>query len=310
MWILLIIALLMGMLVPVQTAANARMRASIGPAFVVTLVSFSVSSLLLLVVSAVRGIPIVPSFTQIVGAPWWGWTGGIIALFTITVTIYLFRVLGQLQTAILPLLGQLLFSLVIDHFGLFGSVRIPFSSMRVLAMLLLIAGVVLVVVVPNLKNGKAAQTAASSHVLLWQLTGIVAGCLMASIGAIYGRLGICLGSAVQASTVSFLIATIVIAAVCIGNGKTGCVRKAFSKGNPWWMWLGGVCGAISVFGNAWLIPQIGAGAFFMALLLGQMLLSLLMEERGWLGAIKRRISYVQLVGIALMVAGVAMIRFN
>lgn len=298
----------MGMLVPVQTAANARMRASIGPAFVVTLVSFSVSSLLLLVVSAGRGIPIVPSSTQIADAPWWGWTGGVIALFTITVTIYLFRALGQLQTAILPLLGQLLFSLVIDHFGLFGSVRIPLSAMRVLAMLLLISGVLLVVVVPNLGKKKDRPMPTSRHVLLWQLTGIVAGCLMASIGAIYGRLGICLGSAVQASTVSFLIATVVIAAVCIGNGKIGRVRKAFCKGNPWWMWLGGVCGAISVFGNAWLIPQIGAGAFFMALLLGQMSLSLLMEGRGWLGAMKRQITPVQFVGIVLMVVGVAMIR--
>ena len=145
MWLLLTITLLMGMLVPVQTAANARMRTSIGPAFVVTFVSFSVSSLLLLAVSAARGILIVPSSTQIADVPWWSWTGGVIALFTITATIYLFRALGQLQTAILPLLGQLLFSLVIDHFGLFGSVRISLSPIRVLAMLLLIAGVVLVV---------------------------------------------------------------------------------------------------------------------------------------------------------------------
>lgn len=110
------------------------------------------------------------------------------------------------------------------------------------------------------------------------------------------------------STVSFLIATAVIAAVCIGNGKICRVRRAFAKGNPWWMWLGGVCGAISVFGNAWLIPQIGTGAFFMALLLGQMALSLLMEGRGWMGAMKRHITFVQLVGITLMVVGVALIR--
>ena len=301
-------ALLAGMLVPVQTAANARMRTSVGPAFVVTFLSFALSSLLLAVISLIGGVPLLPSAAQIMDVPWWGWTGGIIALFTITVTIYLFRALGQLQTAILPLLGQLLFSLVIDHFGLFGSVRIPLSAMRMVAMLLLIGGVLLVVVVPNLGKKKGRPMPASRHVLLWQLTGIVAGCLMASIGAIYGRLGICLGSAVQASTVSFLIATVIISAVCIGNGKIGCVRKAFRKGNPWWMWLGGVCGAISVFGNAWLIPQIGAGAFFMALLLGQMSLSLLMEGRGWLGAMKRRITPVQLVGIAMMVAGVAMIR--
>ncbi len=298
----------MGMLVPVQTAANARMRTSVGPAFVVTLVSFAVSSLLLAAISVARGIPLLPSAAQMAGVPWWGWTGGILALFTITVTICLFRALGQLKTAILPLLGQLLFSLVIDHFGLFGSVHIPFSTIRAVAMLLLIGGVLLVVVVPNLGKKKETQLSTTRHTLLWQLTGIVTGCLMASIGAIYGKLGNCLASAVQASTVSFLIATIVIAVVCIGNGKIVCVRKSFAKGNPWWMWLGGVCGAVSVFGNAWLIPQIGTGAFFMALLLGQMSLSLLMEERGWMGAMKRRITFVQLIGIALMVAGVAMIR--
>lgn len=305
---LVIIALLMGMLVPMQTAANARMRTSIGPAFVVTLVSFTVSTLLLSVVSVIRGIPILPTAMQITNVPWWGWTGGIIALFTITVTIYLFRALGQLQTAILPLLGQLLFSLVIDHFGLFGSVRIPLSALRIFAMLLLISGVLLIVVVPNIGKSKMDQPTTGSHILLWQITGIVAGCLMASIGAIYGRLGVYLGSAVQASSVSFLIATAVIAAVCIGNRKIRCVCGAFAKANPWWMWLGGVCGAISVFGNAWLIPQIGAGAFFMALLLGQMVLSLLMEGCGWMGAMKRKITPVQFVGIALMIIGVAMIR--
>ena len=308
MWMLVITALLMGMLVPVQTAANARMRTSVGPAFVVTLVSFAVSSLLLSVVSVGRGIPILPTATQITNVPLWGWTGGIIALFTITVTIYLFRALGQLQTAILPLLGQLLFSLAIDHFGLFGSVRIPLSALRIFAMLLLIGGVLLIVVVPNLGKSKVTQPTTGRHILLWQITGIVAGCLMASIGAIYGRLGVCLGSAVQASTVSFLIATAVIMTVCVGNGRIRRVRGAFAKGNPWWMWLGGICGSISVFGNAWLIPQIGAGAFFMAFLLGQMALSLLMEGSGWMGAMKRKITPVQFAGIALMIIGVAMIR--
>jgi len=310
MWMLVTIALLMGMLVPVQTAANARMRASVGPAFVVTLVSFIVSSLLLVAVSVALGLPILPAIGQAATVPWWGWTGGIIALFTITVTIYLFRTLGQLQTAILPLLGQLLFSLVIDHFGLFGSVRIPLSALRFFAMLLLITGVLLIVVMPNIGKSKMVQPTTGSHILLWQITGIVAGCLMASIGAIYGKLGVCLGSAVQASTVSFLIATTVIAAVCIGNGKIRRARRAFVKGNPWWMWLGGVCGAISVFGNAWLIPQIGVGAFFMALLLGQMALSLLMESRGWMNAMKKQIAVVQLIGIALMIIGIAMVRLQ
>lgn len=151
---ILTIALLIGMLVPVQTAANARMRISVGSVWVVTFISFMVSSLLLALISAMMRMPLLPSAAQIAVTPWWGWTGGIIALCTIIITICLFCALGQLQTTILPLLGQLLFSLVIDHFGLFGSVRIPFSAMRMLAMLLLIAGVLLVVVIPNLRKRK------------------------------------------------------------------------------------------------------------------------------------------------------------
>ncbi len=305
MKLFMVIAMLLGMLVPVQTAANARMRMSTGSACVVTLVSFAVSSLLLSAVSAMRGMPIWPTVGQVAGVPWWGWTGGIIALFTITATIYLFRALGQLQTAILTLSGQLLFSVVIDHFGLFGSISIPFSVIRAVAILMLIAGVVLVVV-PGSK-GKA-YTLTGKYILLWQLAGIATGCLMASIGTIYGALGVGLGSAVQASTLSFFIATAAMLLFCTGSRKLWRVRQVFSKGHPWWMWLGGVCGAISVFGNAWLIPQIGAGAFFMALLLGQMSFSLLMEGYGWLGAMRKRIGLVQFVGIALMVAGVAIIK--
>ena len=46
----------------------------------------------------------------------------------------------------------------------------------------------------------------------------------------------------------------------------------------------------------------------MALLLGQMLLSLLMEKYGWMGAVQKRISYVQIVGVALMMVGVVVLK--
>lgn len=306
MWLFLIVALLMGILVPVQTAANARMRMSVGSAFVVTLISFFVSACALLTISVFCGIPIMPTASQFSGIPLWGWTGGIIALLTITVTIYLFKALGQLQTAILPLLGQLVFSLLIDHFGLFDSLRIPLTCVRIFGMVLVVTGVVFVIVLPNLKFRTPSTN--NRGKLLWQITGIVAGCLMASIGAIYGTLGLRLGSAVQASTVSFLIAVCVMAAFCAANGSIRSARHAFDRGNPWWMWLGGICGAIAVFGNSWLIPKIGAGVFFTAFLIGQMILSLCMEKFGWMGAMKKPITAIQIVGIVLMLVGVALIR--
>lgn len=71
--------------------------------------------------------------------------------------------------------------------------------------------------------------------------------------------------------------------------------------------IGGICGAITVYGNAWLIPEIGIGLFAMLLLIGQLLLSLLMEQFGWLGAPRKRISALQVTGLLLMLGGVALI---
>ena len=91
-------------------------------------------------------------------------------------------------------------------------------------------------------------------------------------------------------------------------GKTQLVGKAFSREYPWWMWIGGLCGATIVFGNAWLVGHIGVGVFTMSLLVGQLALSMLMEHHGWLGAPRKPITWQKIVGILLMLAGVALIR--
>ena len=306
--IFLIITLTMGLLVPIQTAANSRLRMTVGQAYVSTLISFTVSTLFLLLVAAVAGIPILPTAEMLHAAPWWSWFGGIIALLTITCAIYLFKELGQLQATIIPLFSQLLFSLAIDHFGWFGSRVIPMDGKRLMGALLLIVGIVLVVVLPRLRGQQTAGSAKGMRMVFWQLCAIVSGSLMASIGAIYALLGSVIGSAVQASTVSFIIATAAMLVFCLCSGNMRQVRKAFDRSCPWWMWLGGICGAITVYGNAWLIPKIGVGLFAMLLLIGQLLLSLLMEQRGWLGAPRKRITALQVIGLVLMLVGVALIR--
>lgn len=303
-----LIALLMGLLVPVQTAANSRLRQTVGRAWLSTLVSFSVSSIFLLLIALVAGIPILPSAETAALAPWWSWFGGIIALATITIAIYLFKELGQLQAMIIPLFSQLLFSLCIDSFGWFGSAVIPMTLKRAAGALLLIAGIVFVSVLPQLKAQKGQSSNHGAGQWLWQGLAILSGCGMASIGAIYARLGAVLSSPFQASMISFFIATAAMLIFCLLKGGISDIGKAFGKGNPWWMWLGGICGAITVYGNAWLIPKLGVGVFVMLMLVGQLVLSLLMESKGWLGAPRKKITAGQIAGLLLMIAGVALIR--
>lgn len=304
----LIITLAMGLLVPFQTAANSRLRQVVGPAYVSTLVSFTVSTLALLLVSLLAGIPILPTSQMLATAPWWSWFVGIVAVVTITIAIHLFKEIGQLQAIVIPMFSQLLFSLLIDHFGWFGARVIPLNAERIIGSLLLIVGVTLVVILPRLKAQPPAGSATGTRLLFWQLLAILSGCLSASITGAYAQLSAIVGNPVQATTVAFFVATMALLLFCTGMGKTQLIGKAFDRSHPWWMWTGGLCGAIIVIGNAWLVAHVGVGVFVMALLVGQLALSMLMEHRGWLGAPRKRITWLQITGILLMLAGVALIR--
>lgn len=305
----LIIALALGLLVPFQTAANSRLRQVVGPAYVSTLVSFSVSTLALLLVSLVAGIPILPTETMLAEAPCWSWFVGIVAVVTITIAIHLFKEIGQLQAIVIPMFSQLIFSLMIDHFGWFTHRAIPLSTNRIIGALLLIIGVILVVVLPRLKaRQQTTAGSSSSRQTFWQLMAVLSGCMSASITGAYAQLAGIVGNPVQATTVAFFVATIALLLFCTCLGKTKLVGKALSREYPWWMWTGGLCGAAIVFGNAWLVAHVGVGVFTMALLVGQLGLSMLMEHYGWLGAPRKQVSWTKIIGILLMLAGVALIR--
>jgi len=304
----LIITLAMGLLVPFQTAANSRLRGVVGPAYVSTLVSFSVSTLALLLVSLLTGSPIIPTGQMLSTAPWWSWFAGIVAVVTITIAIHLFKEIGPLQAVIIPMFSQLLFSLLIDHFGWFGANVIPLDGKRIIGSLLLIAGVTLVVVLPKLKSQQQTSHERGTRQLFWQLCAVVSGCLSASITGAYAQLSAVVGNPIQATTVAFFVATVVLLLFCTLNGSVRLIGKAFSREHPWWMWLGGLCGAAIVFGNAWLVPEVGVGVFTMALLVGQFTLSMLMEHNGWLGAPRKSITWMPALGILLMLLGAALIR--
>ena len=81
---------------------------------------------------------------SVASAPWWAWTGGLLGAFFVLASIILTPRLGAATTIGLILTGQVLASIVIDHFGL---IRVPVheaSLPRIIGALLIVAGVVMV----------------------------------------------------------------------------------------------------------------------------------------------------------------------
>ncbi|MDN6499144.1 MAG: DMT family transporter, partial [Yaniella sp.] len=74
--------------------------------------------------------------------------------------------------------------------------------------------------------------------------------------------------------------------------------------NPWWMWLGGVLGAMYVTGVAFLAPLIGSAATVIVIQTGIIAGSLAVDHFGLLSAPKKPVQPLQVIGLVVMVSGV------
>ncbi|UMY16433.1 DMT family transporter [Methylobacterium organophilum] len=77
---------------------------------------------------------------------------------------------------------------------------------------------------------------------------------------------------------------------------------------PWWAWSGGVFGAVFVGLAILLVPLMGAATFVALLVAGQMLASVTFDHFGWIGLAQRPMDPLRLIGIALLIGGVVLIR--
>lgn len=78
---------------------------------------------------------------------------------------------------------------------------------------------------------------------------------------------------------------------------------------PWWMWLGGLCGAFFVTLALILVPRIGAATYLTAMIAGQLLASIVIDHFGHMGLPVREITPGRCAGIALVFGGMAMVRY-
>jgi transporter family-2 protein len=75
---------------------------------------------------------------------WLSWSGGIFGAIYIAVSIFLLPRLGATTVISLIVAGQMLGSMLFDHFGLFGLQIHPLNALRAIGAMLLVIGVVLV----------------------------------------------------------------------------------------------------------------------------------------------------------------------
>lgn len=144
--------------------------------------------------------------------------------------------------------------------------------------------------------------------LLYPLAAVLVGMAFAVQPPINGTGARILGSPVAMAVVSVAITLACLVAALPFFG--GSVRPSALAGLPWWIVFGGFVGALVVAGGAAIAPVTGAAVFIVCLIAGQLFCSALIDHIGAFGMIERPMSAMKAGGLAVVLAGVLMVRFG
>ena len=143
--------------------------------------------------------------------------------------------------------------------------------------------------------------------IFWILLALLAGAFLPLQGALNTKLGNAAQSPIHASMISFIIGALSVALYVFLTRQS--VSLAGLRTAPVYAWLGGILGAFYVTVIILAFPKLGPGLTFALVVAGQMIISMVLEHFDILVAQQNPITAWRLGGVALIIAGVVLIKF-
>lgn len=135
-----LIAFAAGLGITLQTTLNSQLARGLGGnAVTAALFSFSAGAISLGVISLLKG-GLSTSLAALPSQPLWSMAGGLIGACALFSYVVLAPRIGLSALLGLAIVGQLLSSQLIDHFGLLGAIQRPVSAMKLCGLLVMLAG--------------------------------------------------------------------------------------------------------------------------------------------------------------------------
>ncbi|MGY6029454.1 DMT family transporter [Phytobacter sp. AG2a] len=92
--------------------------------------------------------------------------------------------------------------------------------------------------------------------------------------------------------------------------KVPSPRLAVALAGPWWLWIGGIVGAIYVLSATALTPVLGAASFIVLVVAGQTIAAIAVDHWGLMGLTPRPVTLARLAGGMLIVVGVVLVQYT
>ena len=143
--------------------------------------------------------------------------------------------------------------------------------------------------------------------VLLYLAALGAGISVAVQQVLNGGLRTALQSPAWAGFVSYLggLLTMIVVLVVLREQLPSWKLVAAT---PWWAWSGGILGGVFILLVILLLPPLGAATLLALVVAGQMSAAVIMDHFGAFGLAQHPVSMSRLAGVALVIAGVVLIK--
>ena len=137
------LALAVGLMLPLQVGINAELAGRLSSPITASLLSFAIGTIGLTVCLFISRDPW-PDLNTLNTIPKWLWLGGLLGGFAVFGSIISGPKIGLLSLVAFVLAGQLLASLILDHYGWLGFPIRELSLGRISGSILLLIAVILI----------------------------------------------------------------------------------------------------------------------------------------------------------------------
>ncbi|MFB4247859.1 DMT family transporter [Pseudomonas idahonensis] len=134
------------------------------------------------------------------------------------------------------------------------------------------------------------------------LLSLLAGFAVPLQAGTNARLGTLLGHPLWATGVSLLVSLLVLGVLLLFIKVPKPNLMAALQG-PWWIWMGGLAGVLYITVALLTAPRLGALNFIMVVIIGQLLISLIIDYFGLVGLPRKDISLQKLIGVLVVIGG-------
>lgn len=140
-------------------------------------------------------------------------------------------------------------------------------------------------------------------------TALISGAMIPIQAGMNATLSRHAGHPLWATAVSLGVSALFVAAVLVALRPAWPSSAALLQ-SPWWVWFGGLAGAVYITAALILAPKLGAAVFLSGAVAGQMFAAILLDHYGLVGFPERVITPLRVLGAAMVIGGVFVIQLG